>query len=75
MEHGYSSNADDDVIPKRTFLSGLKGGAIFYMFVNDSFLDTMCGDGVQGFKVCSNFPWHYNLSNPLGKIFDKYLIY
>lgn len=59
MEHGYSSEADDHVIPKRTFLSGLKGGAMFYMLVKDIFLDYLCGDGVQGFKVCPNFSSHY----------------
>lgn len=51
IETGYSFDADVDSYPRRTLVSGVKGGLEIIFNVVDEDLDYICGDSLQGYKV------------------------
>ncbi|KAK5641672.1 hypothetical protein RI129_010219 [Pyrocoelia pectoralis] len=57
LEKGYSPNETFDVFPRRTFTSGFKGGlTIEALNTNNSHLDYICGESLQGYKVALHHP-------------------
>ncbi|XP_031352525.1 pickpocket protein 28-like [Photinus pyralis] len=57
LEEGYPPGETFDAFPRRTFMPGLDGGlTIDNIYVNNSHLDYLCGESLQGFKVALHHP-------------------
>ncbi|XP_031340949.1 pickpocket protein 28-like [Photinus pyralis] len=57
LEGGYLQGESLEVFPRRSFMSGTDGGLTMkYVYTNDSHLDYLCGECIQGFKVALHHP-------------------
>lgn len=50
---GYQDDRQN-TYPRRALFSGAKAGLSILFVANDIDLDYVCGDSLQGFKVCSS---------------------
>ncbi|XP_031340950.1 pickpocket protein 28-like [Photinus pyralis] len=60
LEQGYSPGDDEHEYPRRTFVPGVNGGlTIRGIFTNDSHIDALCMESLQGFKIALHLPCEF----------------
>ncbi|KAF2903802.1 hypothetical protein ILUMI_02379 [Ignelater luminosus] len=63
LEEGYDKNAELDTFPRRTILSGIKGGLDLIFVTKSKDIDFLCSDAVPGYKIILNHPADVPLAN------------
>lgn len=57
LDGGYPTDNYSDSYPRRTFLSGMEGGLLIdAIYTNNSHLDYLCDQSLQGYKVALHHP-------------------
>lgn len=57
LQNGYPPGDSIDTYPRRTFLPGITGGLLIdALFTNHTYLDYLCDESLQGYKVVLHHP-------------------